>query len=613
MKDLILSILNIFRYTGRIISIVRNTIVNTVFLFILAIICLSFFISPDETVKENSVLHLKLHGDIVEDRKNSAPIDDLIEEALGMEQQPREIVLQDILTAIYSAADDPSINVILLDFKGLGRAGLNQMQDIGKALNTFKEYGKSVIAAQDYYTQKHYYLASYADTIVLNPMGGVELHGFGVYPLYFKEALDKLQVNYHVFRVGTYKSAIEPITRNSMSDEARSQNSSWLNTLWANYIEDVERQRGLSPDTLTDYIENIEANLIKTRGDTALMALENRLVDKLFTREEFNQYLTTMNLGFSPNLVTMDDYLKITAPSQQPETIENNGISVIIAEGTIIGGDQPAGVIGSESLGDQLRDAREDDSIKGVVLRINSGGGSAFASEIIRQEILEIKKAGKPFVVSMGTMAASGGYWISADADQIWASPNTITGSIGIFGAIPTFERTLARVGIRSDGVGTTSMSSGMNLTQPLTPTLAQTIQLTVDNGYDRFLTIVHNGRNISRADLSLIGEGRVFSGEQAKELKLVDELGSLDEAIEATAQLAGLDSFVPVYSKRKSSMRDQILSHLTSAMATHFPDVFLSPAVKSLYNLFRNELPDFALMDDPHGIYARAMLQLSL
>lgn len=613
MKDLILSILNIFRYTGRIISIVRNTIVNTVFLFILAIIGLSFFISPDETVKENSVLHLKLHGDIVEDRKNSAPIDDLIEEALGMEQQPREIVLQDILTAIYSAADDPSINVILLDFKGLGRAGLNQMQDIGKALNTFKEYGKSVIAAQDYYTQKHYYLASYADTIVLNPMGGVELHGFGVYPLYFKEALDKLQVNYHVFRVGTYKSAIEPITRNSMSDEARSQNSSWLNTLWANYIEDVERQRGLSPDTLSDYIENIEANLIKTRGDTALMALENRLVDKLFTREEFNQYLTTMNLGFSPNLVTMDDYLKITAPSQQPETVENNGISVIIAEGTIIGGDQPAGVIGSESLGDQLRDAREDDSIKGVVLRINSGGGSAFASEIIRQEILEIKKAGKPFVVSMGTMAASGGYWISADADQIWASPNTITGSIGIFGAIPTFERTLARVGIRSDGVGTTSMSSGMNLTQPLTPTLAQTIQLTVDNGYDRFLTIVHNGRNISRADLSLIGEGRVFSGEQAKELKLVDELGSLDEAIEATAQLAGLDSFVPVFSKRKSSMRDQILSHLTSAMATHFPDVFLSPAVKSLYNLFRNELPDFALMDDPHGIYARAMLQLSL
>jgi protease-4 len=611
MKDLISSILNILRYMGRILSLVRNTVFNTIFLIILLVFIVSFFTSSDFTIQDNSILKLSLSGDIVEERHPSAPFDSFFEESFGIESQPKQLVLTDILQVIQAAGNDPAISAILLDMKGFGHAGLNQMHSIGTALNQFKNTGKKVIAAQDIYTQKQYYLASYADEIILNPMGVVELHGFGVYPLYFKEALEKLRVNYHVFRVGSYKSAIEPITRNSMSDEARSQNAEWLNALWKSYTDDVTRQRGLPANSLTNYIENIGRNLEKTAGDTAQMALENGLVDKLFTREEFNNYLKSLTDTSSVATVSLEEYLDYIAYDRLAEQPDDNGVAIIVAEGNILGGKQPAGVIGSDSLSALIKSTRDDDDIKGVVLRVNSGGGSAFASEIIRQEILELKKAGKPVVVSMGTMAASGGYWISADADQIWASPSTITGSIGIFGAFPTFERTLASVGVQSDGVGTTSLSAGMNLTQSPTPALLQSIQLTVNNGYSRFLSIVQNGRNISGEELPIIAEGRVFSGSKAKELKLVDNLGSLDDAIKATATLAGLDDYVPVYVERETTVRDQILAHLTSSFIAFFPGVFDSPKIRAISTLIQNELSEISLLSDPHGIYAHAMLQL--
>jgi protease-4 len=614
MKDLIHSILNIFHHAGRIISLIRNTIVNTFFLLVVAFIAISFFTSDKPEIQNNSILRLTLSGDIVEQRRPAAPFDTVVEEMLGIDPEPQQLVLQDILDIVQAAAKDPSISVMLLDLHDLGNVGLNQMQSIGRALNLFREQGKKVIAAEDFYTQKQYYLASYADTIIINPMGGVELHGFGVYPLYYKEALEKLQINYHVFRVGTYKSAIEPIIRDSMSDEVREQNGEWLNSLWANYTNDVTSQRGLPGDAISTYIENIDVNLAALNGDTAKLALENRLVDKLLTREEIENYLNTLTRDTSYSAVTTEEYLAKIKPSLNATAVDNNAIGIIVAEGTILDGQQPAGFIGSESLGDRIRSARNNNAIKGVVLRINSGGGSAFASEIIRQEILELKKTGKPLVVSMGTMAASGGYWIAADADQIWASPTTITGSIGIFGAIPTFERTLDQLGIHSDGVGTTSLSSGMNLTQPLTPAMKQSIQLTVDNGYARFLSIVENGRKINRDRLPAIAEGRVFSGEKAKELNLIDNLGSLDDAVEATAKLAGLKTHSVMYVEQKGSMRDQILQSLRINAASIFPDLFASSTpLHKVYHQIRKEITDFLLIDDPHNIYAHSMLHLSL
>ncbi len=614
MKDLILSILNIFHHAGRIISLIRNTIVNTIFLLIIVFIAISFFTSDTHEVKKDSILRLTLSGDIVEQRRPSAPFDAVIEELLGMEPEPQQLVLQDILDIVQTAAKDSAISAILLDLHDLGNVGLNQMQAIGNALSLFRQQGKKVISAEDFYTQKQYYLASYADTVIINPMGGVEMHGFGVYPLYYKEALEKLQINYHVFRVGTYKSAIEPIIRDSMSDEVREHNGEWLNALWSNYTRDVTSQRGLPADAISNYIENIEVKLAALNGDTAKLALESHLVDKLLTREGVETYLGSLNGGSSYSAVTTEAYFAKIKPSLHETEVGNNAIGIIVAEGTILDGQQPAGFIGSDSLGDRIRSARNNNAIKGVVLRINSGGGSAFASEVIRQEILELKKTGKPLVVSMGTMAASGGYWIAADADQIWASPTTITGSIGIFGAIPTFERTLDQLGIHSDGVGTTSLSAGMNLTQPLTPAMKQSIQLTVDNGYARFLSIVENGRKIARDQLSSIAEGRVFSGEKAKELNLVDNLGSLDDAVQATAKLAGLDHHSVIYVEQKGSMRDHILQTLRISAASFFPEFFSSSTpLHTMYHQIRKGITDFLLIDDPNNIYAHSMLQLSL
>lgn len=611
MKDLVISIVQIFGHAGRIISLIRNTVFNTLFLLMIVVLLVGYFASSSQRIPINSILKLSLSGDVVEERRPASPFDAFLTEMLGAEQDQQPIVLQDILDVINTAGVDPAIQAILLDLRDLGSVGLDQMQTIGSALNIFRQKGKKVFAAEDFYTQKQYYLASHADTVILNPMGGVDIHGLGIYPLFFKDALDKLQVNYHIFRVGTYKSAIEPITRNSMSDEARAQNSEWLTALWNTYLQDVTAQRGIERSSLIDYIEHIDTNLAATNGDTAQLALDRHLVDLLLTREQLNNYLASTIGTTDPALVEMEDYLTQVEPSFMSAGDNGNQIGIIVAEGNIVGGKQPAGTIGSETLIELLRSARENDNIKAVVLRVNSGGGSAFASEIIRQEILELKKSGKPLVVSMGSMAASGGYWIAADADQIWASPTTLTGSIGIFGAIPTFERSLASMGIYSDGVGTTSLSAGINLARPLKPELKDSIQLTVDNGYARFLAIVENGRDIAKDKLPQVAEGRVFSGERARELKLVDNLGTLEQAIKATAELAGVQEYAPVYIERKSSVRDRILQHFSTAAVSLFPDLFSSSPLHDMYQKIRNEIGGFVLMSDPRGIYAYTVLQL--
>jgi len=610
MKDLVLSILNIFKHAGNVLRFIRNTIFNTI-LLLLALVVIGYFVSSSPRIPGNSILNLRLAGNIVEERRPASAFGSLFSEALGADDTPEYTVLQDILDMINTAASDPAIRAILLDLDNLQSVGLDQMQTIGAALDTFRHKGKKVFSAEDYYTQKQYYLAAHADTIILNPMGGVEMHGFGLYPLYFKDALDKLQINYHIFRVGTYKSAIEPITRNSMSEEARSQNLSWLNMLWDTYTGDVAQERGLPVAALNEYIDHIDTKLAAAGGDTARLALDSHLVDLLLTREELNDHLKAAIGSRTLSLVSTEKYLEVIEPSYTVAKEGEPEIGIIVAEGNIFGGKQPAGTIGSESLSQRLQKARENDAVKAVVLRINSGGGSAFASEIIRQEILELKKAGKPVVVSMGTMAASGGYWISANANQIWASPVTLTGSIGIFGAIPTFEHSLSSLGIYSDGVGTTNLAAGVNLARPLKPEVKKSIQLTVNNGYDRFLAIVEKGRNIDKEELPFIAEGRVFSGAQAKERGLVDNLGNMEQAIAAAAELAGLRTFSPVYIERETSLKDQLLQNLSVSIQALIPDLSVSHPARDLYRRLWQQLDSMVLMDDPHGIYAHAMLQL--
>ena len=614
MKNLFSALSNIFRWIGKILTATRSILGNLIFLILLVVLLTTLLAEKKAPVIRDAALILSLSGDIVEEKRLVNPLEELLTGISPTQQAPSETLLQDILDAIHHAAKDSQIKCILLDLKDLGAVGLDQMQTIGEALNQFKKSGKKVIAAEDYYRQKTYYLASFASEIYLNPMGGVDLHGFASYHLFFREALEKLRINYHVFRVGAYKSAIEPIVRDSMSIEAKEQTRGLLTSLWTIFTADITRQRALPPDAIDQYANNIAARLAASGGDTARLALDSKLVDGLKDREEIRNYLAQQTAaspekGFSQ--ISLQAYLRSFTPSYQPPLVAaDNTIGIIIAEGMILDGTQPAGSIGGNSLAALIRKARLDPAIKAVTLRVNSGGGSAFASEIIRQEILELKKSQKPLVVSMGSTAASGGYWIAADADEIWASPASVTGSIGIFAAIPTFENSLAALGVHSDGIGTTQLASGLDLTRPLAPPLKEAIQMTLDNGYRQFLSLVATGRNLSMDKVQSVAEGRVFTGNEAQRLGLVDKIGTLADAVASTAKLAKLDNYTASYIERPRTFSEEILELFQNKVtAALFPHLLSQPLAQQLARLAA-PINEFLLFNDPAGLYAHSLIQ---
>ncbi len=615
MKDLICSILNIFRWIGKFLTGFRILTLNIAFLALLYFLFSSLSSLTSQktsTVSESGALILSLSGSIVEEKKADDPFSTIINKKLGLDTLPGETLFQDILDAIKAAATDDNVTCILLDLSELGSVGLNQLQTIGKALTAFKRSGKVIIAAEDYYPQKAYYLASYANEIYLNPMGAVDLHGIGTYRLYFKDAIDKLQVNYNIFRVGNYKSALEPIERNNMSPAAKSQNMAWLSSLWGVIKNDIIRERQLTEDALTTYTENIASELATAGGNTAHLAINSGLVDKLKTREELRSYLVDINgkdKDGNFHQISLQSYLDTIPRSYTTTDSRQPSVGVIIAQGPILNGEQPVGVIGGDSLAEAIRKAREDKGISALVLRVVSGGGSVFASEVIRQEILEFKKTGKPVVISMGAMAASGGYWIAADADEIWASPVTLTGSIGIFAAIPTFEESLSAMGIYNDGVGTTSLASALDLTRPLSPLLKETISISLRHGYDQFLTIVSNGRSMDSDKVSTIAEGRVFDGAAAHQLGLVDKLGTMKDAIHSAATLAGLDTPNARYIKKSSTVKDEIMQLFTGKAYNWLNTASIPQSLLSTVNRFIAPIKEILLLDDPKGLYVHCMI----
>jgi protease-4 len=493
--------------------------------------------------------------------------------------------------------------------------GMNQLQNIGHALTRFKETGKIVVAAEDYYTQSQYFLASYANKIIVNPMGGVDIHGLGVYRLYFNDALEKLEINYNIFKVGEYKSALEPFTRNSMSVTDQQQNELWVSALWQLYTDEIAKQRDISLDSLHYYTNNIDEALNSTQGNIAQLALKTGLVDQIATRNETESYLASLTPTLSGNahILSSKEYLESITQSYAQDTSQKLKVGLIIAEGNILPGKQPPGMIGGDTLAELIKKARENLEVKALVLRINTGGGSAFASEIIRQEVLEFKKSGKPIVVSMGTVAASGGYWIAADADEIWASPATITGSIGIFGAIPTFEKTLASLGVYRDGIGTTPLAAGLDLTQPLPEQLKSVIQQTIVYNYEQFLQIVASGRNLEQSKVAELAQGRVYDGMTARTLGLVDNLGSLKDAIGAAARLAELDTYATEYIRPPMSVKERFFQLFTTAQIyLGNSSIIQNPVVARLKKTLFNHLDDIFLLDDPRGVYAKCLVNLS-
>ena len=590
----------------------RKIIINVVFFTLLLIFFVAVTSDKESiTVTQGSALLLNLRGDIVEQKHDIDPIDTFVSEALEQPDKLPEVLLADILSVIKHAETDDRISMMVLDLQSMQGSGITKLRDIASALKQFKSSGKKIIAIGEQYSQNQYYLASYADEIWLNPKGWMLLDGYGRYQLYFKTALEKLSISQHIFRVGTYKSAVEPYIRDDMSDAAKEANQLWLTDLWQQYKTDVAEQRNFP---ITNFDENIDVLVSKLKaanGNVAEYALANNWVDALKTREQTNQDLIS-KIGSDGDAsykhISFYDYLAATTSTTIPENFNADKVAIIVAKGTILDGKQKPGTIGGESTAALLRKARDNKNVKAVVLRVDSPGGSAYASEIIRQEVELLKAAGKPVVASMGTYAASGGYWISAPADKIYASPTTITGSIGIFGFFMTFENTLSKLGIHTDGVGTTDIA-GFGLTRALTPGMASIVQLNIERGYRDFIELVAQNRDMTTEQVDAIAQGRVWSGKKALELGLVDALGDLNSAIEAAAELANLDHYDTLLIETEKSSRALLLQSLfgqASALlgqpsSTQYSENSLIKIIAEL----SAELEQLAELNDPQGIYS--------
>lgn len=594
-----------------VLNVSRKVFFNLLFIFIFGALLIAIFKDDGKiVVPKGGALVLSLHGNLVIQQRSVDPFEEFMQEALEQQPDNPEVLLDDVLFSIENAKQDKRIKALVLDLQRLGGAGLDKLQQIGSALESFKESEKPIYAIGDYYTQNQYYLASHADHVYLNPMGGMMLDGYGRYRLYYKEALEKLKASTHVFKVGTYKSAIEPFIRNDMSDEAKEANQAWLDALWLQYKQDVAKARGFEVENFDDRIESFLTKFEDADGDFASYALDNGWVDALKSRQEVIDELAGVvgqndnNLGYKN--ISYKNYLKVIRPPVPFSKNGDNNVGVVVAKGEILNGTQKPGMIGGDSTAKLLRKARLDDSIKAVVLQVDSPGGSAFASEIIRKEIDNLKAAGKPVVASMSTYAASGGYWISASADQIWAAPSSITGSIGVFGMFTTFENSLGSIGVHTDGVGTTDFG-GLSITRALDPRIGNLIQRSVERSYDQFISLVANERNMTKPDVDKIAQGRVWIGQTAKDLGLVDELGHLEDAVKAAAELANLESYDTKYVQRTLSSKELFWKEFFGQASVWMAKTQINSSDSQLINLVKQLVSDFDAMtrlNDPKGTY---------
>jgi protease IV len=501
--------------------------------------------SATPNVPAKAALLIAPEGEIVEQLSGDA-IQRAVQEARG--QGRPETLLWDLTDSIRAAAKDKRIPVIAIDLEKFDGAGLPVLEELAKALHEFRASGKKVIAYGTELTQEKYYLAAQADEIYLDPLGFVLIDGYERYRTYLKGGLDKLGVDINVFRVGAFKSAVEEYTRTDMSPEDRQESLAYLNAEWSGYQEAVTRARKLPADAIANYVTTLPKTLAAAGGNAAHVAQQTGLVTGIKTRLEVEKRLIELvgsdDSSGSFKSVSDQDYARLARAQKKLLSAGKQHIGVIVASGEILDGDQPSGSIGGDSLSRLIRQARLDKDIKAVVLRVNSPGGSVLASEEIYREVLALRAAGKPVVVSMSNLAASGGYYISAPADEIWASPTTITGSIGIFALIPTFDKTLGKLGVTVDGVGTTPLSGQLRLDRPIGEEARTLLQQQVERGYEEFLARVSAGRKMTRDQVNDIAQGRVWAGVDGKRIGLVDQLGSFDDAVKAAARRAKLTDY---------------------------------------------------------------------
>lgn len=608
MRTLGRIIAGLFRWTWRLLNFVRELILN-LFLIFLILVGVGIYLSlqsNSSAVTPHGALLVDLSGVVVDQPSVNNRVRQWGRELLGASSNRlQENSLFDLVDTIRKAKDDKNITGMVLQLNDFAGADQPSLQYIGKALREFRDSGKPIYAIGDSYNQTQYYLASYANKIYLSPQGAVDLHGFATNNLYYKSLLEKLKVTTNIFRVGTYKSAVEPLIRDDMSPAAREADSRWVGGLWQNYLDTVAANRQLTPDQLFPGAADILSGLKAAGGDTAQFALNSKLVDELASRTAIETQLVK-TFGWDKqsndfNAVSIYDYQPQPSPDQGGE------IAVIFVNGAIMDGPQTPGSVGGDTTASQLRQARLDPKIKAVILRVNSPGGSVSASEVIRSELVAVRAAGKPVVVSMGGMAASGGYWVSTPADYIIASPSTLTGSIGIFGVINTYENTLDSVGVHTDGVATSPLAD-LAVTKALPPEFSQMMQLNIENGYKNFINLVATARKMTPEQVDQIAQGHVWIGSDAKKNGLIDQLGDFDDAVKKTAELAKLPQWQLNWFIDAPSMTDMLLSQFGVSIHAMLPAAIQSmlPAPLASVALAVKEQPGlFNNLNDPQHRYA--------
>lgn len=535
------------RFFGGIWSLIVNlyrAVVIVGFCVFLYLLYTAFTGGPAKHVDSNVALVLWPSGALV-DQLDNDPGQRLLEQFSG--DPPSQTRLRDLTDALEAAATDDRIPMVVLKLDNLGSASMPQLEELGAAMAKFRAANKPIYAYGPGYDQISYFAAAQADDVSMDPFGSILLEGLGSYQNYFKDGLDKLGVTINVFRVGEYKSAVEPFLRNDMSEDAKAANREWLGDLWQHYGKTIADNRKLADGFADQYVATFSQQLTEHKGDTAKLALDAGLVNHLETLAEFRKRVAE-KVGEDEDhgsfrQIHFHDYLSAVhreKRQQQPHG-DNSEVAMIAVQGEIVDGFGEAGQAGGDSISELLDEARRDKKVAAVVLRVDSPGGSVWASEQIRRGVQELRAEGKPVVVSMSSVAASGGYWISMDADRIYAHESTITGSIGIFGLIPTIDKPLEKLGIHTDGVGTTPLAGAFRIDRPLSDDVKAIIQSQIDHGYRQFIEGVAAGRKIDVAKVDELARGRVWSGLDAKGLGLVDEFGGLEQAAASAAQLAGL------------------------------------------------------------------------
>jgi protease-4 len=606
-------LIRIFTFVGRWLDRIRKTLH---LLFMLAALALIYILLSPSTpvVPARGALILDPEGIIV-DELSGDPVQRALALAQGMSFG--ETLLADLVEAVRTGASDERIRALVLDLDGLRGAGLSKLEELADEISRFRATGKPVYAVGNGFTRDQYFLAAAADEILMHPMGLVLIDGYSSYIPYYKSALDKLQVDYNAWTAGEFKSYVEPWTLDGMSDADRLARGAYLGAMWDNYQRDVAAARGLESAALQQYADEFVPLLREMDGDTGRLAVEFGLVDATMPddlmRQRIRSAVSAGDIAGSSDAfpaIRHRDYLTALRATRASGS-ESRLIALIVASGTILEGAQPPGSVGAESLSSLIRQAREDQRIRALVLRIDSPGGSAFASEVIRRELEVFRATGKPIVVSMGSVAASGGYWIAMSADEIWASPSTLTGSIGVGATFPTVQRTLERLGVRIDGLGTTALADGMDPFRGISPPMGEYIQMLVDRTYRDFIDMVAEHRELTTDSVLAAADGRVWIGSEAERLGLVDRLGGLDQALESAAELAGLapGSYGVERLSPELGWAGQLALGLIRITAPVLPALKvespLPDGLDQLLDAATEPLAFFERLSDPRGIYA--------